>query len=548
MKKFFRLTFFCSIFFAICLYEATWNGTFGKAALLEAVGTLEPRQYMPLVLNTAVRAPILKWQQGGCYTSWCETGWYASPSVANIDLDPQAEVIAGSYDLVALDGLSGALQWRVENGSRVWPGIALADLTGNGSLEIIVGRSGDQLTVYNTSGDILWTRNPFGSGEIRSLAVADLENDGSFEIIVGRASGSSTRQISVYEPDGSVRSGWPARRDGEPGYGWGMYNQNVAVADLNNDGFKEIIGPTDTHYITALDRGGNQLPANIIYNVFNPVGSKVWSQVGVHVDHTVDLRGYANCGIEHRPNFADSAPVLADVNNDGSREVIVVGNVYNCGTDPYTSLYQMPFILNADRSRWKASGFDWTAIPLPDPADAPLSENYEVIQTVEPNPVLADLDGDGFQEILFASYDGRVHAYWLDKSEHGKWPYSVYKPAEGFLRFASEPVVADLNNDGKAEVLFTSWVQIGTYRTGKLHILDYLGNVLYEIDLPLAVDGDWNGALAAPTLANIDTDADLELVVQTAQAGLVAYDLPGTANARILWGTGRGSFYRSGSK
>ena len=548
MKKFFRLTFFCSIFFAICLYEATWNGTFGKAALLEAVGTLEPRQYMPLVLNTAVRAPILKWQQGGCYTSWCETGWYASPSVANIDLDPQAEVIAGSYDLVALDGLSGALQWRVENGSRVWPGIALADLTGNGSLEIIVGRSGDQLTVYNTSGDILWTRNPFGSGEIRSLAVADLENDGSFEIIVGRASGSSTRQISVYEPDGSVRSGWPARRDGEPGYGWGMYNQNVAVADLNNDGFKEIIGPTDTHYITALDRGGNQLPANIIYNVFNPVGSKVWSQVGVHVDHTVDLRGYANCGIEHRPNFADSAPVLADVNNDGSREVIVVGNVYNCGTDPYTSLYQMPFILNADRSRWKASGFDWTAIPLPDPADAPLSENYEVIQTAEPNPVLADLDGDGFQEILFASYDGRVHAYWLDKSEHGKWPYSVYKPAEGFLRFASEPVVADLNNDGKAEVLFTSWVQIGTYRTGKLHILDYLGNVLYEIDLPLAVDGDWNGALAAPTLANIDTDADLELVVQTAQAGLVAYDLPGTANARILWGTGRGSFYRSGSK
>lgn len=548
MKKFFRLTFFCSIFFAICLYEATWNGTFGKAALLEAVSTLEPRQYIPLVLNTAVRAPILKWQQGGCYTSWCETGWYASPSVANIDLDPQAEVIAGSYDLVALDGLSGALQWRVENGSRVWPGIALADLTGNGSLEIIAGRSGDQLTVYNTSGDILWTRNPFGSGEIRSLAVADLENDGSFEIIVGRASGGSTKQINVYEPDGSVRSGWPARRDGEPGYGWGMYNQNVAVADLNNDGFKEIIGPTDTHYITALDRGGNQLPANIIYNVFNPVGSKVWSQVGVHVDHTVDLRGYANCGIEHRPNFADSAPVLADVNNDGSREVIVVGNVYNCGTDPYTSLYQMPFILNADRSRWKASGFDWTAIPLPDPADAPLSENYEVIQTAEPNPVLADLDGDGFQEILFASYDGRVHAYWLDKSEHGKWPYSVYKPAEGFLRFASEPVVADLNNDGKAEVLFTSWVQIGTYRTGKLHILDYLGNVLYEIDLPLAVDGDWNGALAAPTLANIDTDADLELVVQTAQAGLVAYDLPGTANARILWGTGRGSFYRSGSK
>jgi hypothetical protein len=79
-------------------------------------------------------------------------------------------------------------------------------------------------------------------------------------------------------------------------------------------------------------------------------------------------------------------------------------------------------------------------------------------------------------------------------------------------------------------------------------MLDYLGNVLYEIDLPSAINGDWNGALAAPTLANIDTDADLELVVLTAQAGVVAYDLPGTASAQILWGTGRGGFYRSGSK
>ena len=48
-----------------------------------------------------------------------------------------------------------------------------------------------------------------------------------------------------------------------------MYNENVAVADMNGDGFKEIFGPTDTHYITALDRNGNQLPANPIYDVAN---------------------------------------------------------------------------------------------------------------------------------------------------------------------------------------------------------------------------------------------------------------------------------------
>ena len=59
--------------------------------------------------------------------------------------------------------------------------------------------------------------------------------------------------------------------------------------------------------------------------------------------------------------------------------------------------------------------------------------------------------------------------------------------------------------------------------------------------------GDWNGAMAAPTLADIDGDYELEVVLNTAHSGLVAYDLPGTTNARILWGTGRGSYQRTGS-
>src|SRR5438309_7862795 len=29
-----------------------------------------------------------------------------------------------------------------------------------------------------------------------------------------------------------------------------------------------------------------------------------------HVDNAVDLRGFANCGVEHRPEFNNSAPVV----------------------------------------------------------------------------------------------------------------------------------------------------------------------------------------------------------------------------------------------
>ena len=58
--------------------------------------------------------------------------------------------------------------------------------------------------------------------------------------------------------------------------------------------------------------------------------------------------------------------------------------------------------------------------------------------------------------------------------------------------------------------------------------------------------GSWSGSLAAPTLADIDGDGELEAVIQTVDAGAVAFDLPGTRWARTLWPTGRGSFRRAG--
>lgn len=504
-----------------------------------------------LLANEAggVSAPVFKWAYGGCVQGpYCDTGWYASPAVADLDGDNAPEVIWGDYALTAVNGADGSTQWQANSGARIWPGIAVADLTGNGSLEIIVGRGGNSLTVYNSDGTVQWQANPFSGGEVRTLAVTDLEQDGQLEIIVGRASGGGTNQVSVYEPDGSVRPGWPARHDGDDGYGWGMYNENIAIADMNNDGFKEIFAPTDTHYITALDRSGEQLLANAAVYVnsdHNDNGRITWAEVGVHVDQAADLQGYADCGVQHRPNFANVAPAIADVNGDHVPELVVPGDVYDCSIgDPDGDLYYQPWILNLDRTRWNASGFDWTVIPSPAPNSGPLSQDYTVLENIAVNTVVADLDGDGLKEILYPSYDGRLHAYWLDKTQHGSWPYDV--PGAG-IRFASEPIVADLNNDGHAEIIFTSWPEKHDGWVGQLHVLDYLGNPISVQDLPAPdLGSDWNGGLGAPTIANIDGDADYELVLGTSHSGIVAYDLPNSANALILWGTGRGSYQRTG--
>jgi uncharacterized repeat protein (TIGR01451 family) len=489
----------------------------------------------------------LKWQR--CPTWYCETGWYASPAVVDVDQDGQVEALWGGYTLMAVNGSTGSIEWNRPQGSssRLWPGIVVADLDKNGSLEVVTASGNGILSVYNASGQPAsgWPVNPTNSGnELRSLAVADIDNNNDLEIVV--CSTRSDNQWFVYEHTGALRPGWPKQIDGDTtGYAAGCFNENVGVADIDNDGRGEIIGPNDTHYAVAFNDDGSPVRANATYG---QVGgqNKPWARVGLHVDHAVDLRGYANCGTEHRPNMANSAPTIADVNGDGTLEVIIVGNIYNCGTSPYTDLYEMPFLLNADRTRWKDAINDWTVIPLPDAHAAPISENYNVIENNVPNPVVVDLDGDGRKEILYPSYDGRVHAYWLDKTEHGNWSFEVYNSAEGFFRFASEPIVVDLDNDGKAEVIFASWTQNGSHQPGKLYIVSWNGNLIQSIDLPWNASDGRGGSLAAPTIANLDADPDLEVVVGTINKGLVAYDIANSASARILWGTGRGSFQRTG--
>ena len=501
----------------------------------------------PVAQALTVQAPVLKWQYGGCYSSWCETGWYSSPAVADLDGDGTMEVVGAAYTLFVLNGEDGFLQWSVDPpGSRVWPGVVVTDLSGDGGLEIVVASGGGNVAVYDHQGNFEpgWPQNP-ASNEFRSLAVDDLDGDGDMEIAVGQARFDKVN-VWVFEHTGDIRPGWPQVTDTE-GSAAGLYNDNIGLGDLDADGELEVIVPSDTITICAYEPDGRALPTNAMYHDQPGHDMDYWGEVPAYIDLEYETRGWGPCYTEPtaRANFANGPANIVDVNGDGTNEVVAIGDVHDCNTSPYTDLYNTPYILNLDRSRFNTAGFDWTTPPLD--TGAPVIQDYNVIESVQPNPVTVDLDGDGNLEILYPSYDGRMHAFWLDKTEHGSWPYAIYNPAEGFYRFASEPVVADLDADGHPEVIFASWVQKGTYRTGKLHILDDLGNPLHEIDLPAAYGSpDWNGALAAPTLADIDADPDLEVVLNTAHSGFVAYDLPGTADARILWGTGRGSYQRTG--
>ncbi len=109
-------------------------------------------------------------------------------------------------------------------------------------------------------------------------------------------------------------------------------------------------------------------------------------------------------------------------------------------------------------------------------------------------------------------------------------------------------MIADLDNDGKAEVIFTTWTQKQSGVTGDLFVLDYNGNLLSKVALPPPFgSANWNGGLASPTIDRLDTSGNLSVIVNTASSGIVAYTIPGTKNARILWGTGRANYRRDGN-
>ena len=348
--------------------------------------------------------------------------------------------IADSGDgiLRAISGKDGSPIWDIidpELRVKQYYAIAAGDLDGDGLVEI-VARAGalhsprlysDQLLIFEHDGTFKQAgEQTLMAGWSGAISIADMEHDGSAEIIIGH---------TVFHADGSVKF------VGSKGFFGSTVNpiSDLAtppvsmVGDLDLDGQAELItgfvayrADGSIYYDKSADPdfdvyygpdqygdllGGYTALANFNDDPYPEI--VIYNQGSIALlDHTGELLWQT----QHTApaNLYPTGPLaVADFDGDGLPE-IGIGDRYHYGVidQDGSILWQYPIVEN--------SGFVGSSV--------------------------FDFEGDGVAEVLYAD----TEYLRVFRGTDGKVLFQTPNPSGTFLEF---PVVADVDNDGRAEII-----------------------------------------------------------------------------------------------
>lgn len=323
----------------------SWTGSHQGGALALADVDADGKTDV-VVVDSSRRAVALDGETGTVkWTSVVSsTASYPMLTVADVDADGAPEVLLANH---LLNGEDGSLDrtFAVSGGIPYWAPVA-ADLDQDDVQEIIIGNS-----VYAPDGTLLWS-TPVTGNYGHWVAVLDADDDPEAEVIMIGGS-----QLGVYDHDGSEIFLVNDAAFSRPG--------PVCAGDFDGDGHSELAWASQsTFHVRELD------------------GSILWSSPGIN-----DASGLAGCsaydingdgvyeilfadqdtfyiydGLTGAINFSQPGhqsgtvfeyPTVADVDQDGSAEIVFVSNSYQSNWGALT-------VMGHNGDGWQKSGPTWT--------------------------------------------------------------------------------------------------------------------------------------------------------------------------------------------
>ncbi|MBA3470241.1 MAG: VCBS repeat-containing protein [Herpetosiphonaceae bacterium] len=466
--------------------------------------------------------------------------FFVSPSVVDINGDGKLDVLTADstgcvwgYDRAGapLPGFPWKTGGVCDNAPRINSPLAIGDIDGDGKLEVVAGTRGSgpnagqrgKVFVWNRSGTLLsgwpkemaWAYITNGNEpEVYSVALANITGDAKLEIIAltSNEAGSNTNyapNLYAWNINGTTVTGFPTSSHKGSG-AWG----HIAAADIDKDGYAEILVGRDEIYFYAYKGNGQHLAGWPLHTYLDDA-KRTW-------------------GKDKFMEYTRSGPAVGDLDGNGSLEVVLAGKV----RDPLQNMKQTnSAIMVVGQDGKRRAG--WSVAKL---AGAPLQTTF----TPNNQIALADLDSDGKLEIVVTFDDGTIRAY----RENGTQIWS-YNYTGGKKLFASEVAIGDVTGDGKVDIVFGTYSFDSTANSAvRLHALNTSGQSQSPFPLTPTQEGTSTspkGFMAGITLADLDSDGSVEIVAHSRGGVLYVWDSGAPYRAdRMPWPTARQNNLRNG--
>ncbi|MDC0670533.1 FG-GAP repeat domain-containing protein [Nannocystis radixulma] len=273
---------------------------------------------LPEIVTSVVGGNPIAFEHDGAPKWTSASGWpeaySGSIALGDVDNDGDVEILAGNR----LFDHNGVLLVTLNQPAGSWSSSALADLDGDGDLEIVLGHAAFQHT-----GEALFV----SAVDPGYPSIADLDGDGLPEVLVSNVNG-----LSLLNHDGSIifQNQQPT---GDP-VGFTTWLRPSTVHDFDGDGEPEFAVSSANNYTVYRPQGPTILWKAPVSDFSGIAAGTAFDFLGDGVaeamyadEQTMFIFGGAGEALLQIPRSSGTLseyPVVADVDNDGSAEIVVV--------------------------------------------------------------------------------------------------------------------------------------------------------------------------------------------------------------------------------